>query len=104
MHALTGCDTVSYPFNKGEITVLNALKSDHFPGLSEVLGEQDATLANLKETGQRFFATIYGQPSGTSMNLALHRIYSGKKGKLVRIMALPPTDSYLSLYVMRAHL
>ena len=78
MHALTGCDTVSYPFNKGEITVLNALKSDHFPGLSEVL-------ANLKETGQRFFATIYGQPPGTSMNLARYRIYSGKKGKLVQI-------------------
>ena len=27
MHAISGCDTVSYPFNKGTISALNMLKA-----------------------------------------------------------------------------
>ena len=42
MHALSGCDTVSYPFNKGIISALSVLKVGDFPELSEVLGEVDA--------------------------------------------------------------
>ncbi len=38
-HAITGCDTVSYPFGKGKATVLKTLKAGHFPGLFDVLGE-----------------------------------------------------------------
>lgn len=34
MHALRGCDTVSYPFGKGKISALNALMAGDFPGLS----------------------------------------------------------------------
>ena len=43
MYALSGCDTVSYPFNKGKLSALNVLKSGDFPGLFQVLGEEDAT-------------------------------------------------------------
>ena len=38
MHAISGCDTVSYPFNKGKIRPLNVLKPGDFPGLFEVVG------------------------------------------------------------------
>ena len=27
MHVISGCDTVSYPFNKGKISALNILKA-----------------------------------------------------------------------------
>jgi len=104
MHALSGCDTVSYPFNKGKISALNVLKEGDFPGLFEVLGEEDATHEDLMNTGQQFFTALYGQPPGTSMSMARYQLYSRKKGKPMQIMALPPTEVNLLLHVRRAHL
>ena len=76
MHLLSGCDTVSYLFNKGKISALNTLQADDFPGLYQVLGEEDATRLDLMKTGQRFFAVLYGQPLGTTISEARYRIYS----------------------------
>lgn len=104
MHALSGCDTVSYPFNKGKVSALNALKAGDFPELFQVLGEATATRGELLQTGQRFFCAMYDQPPGTSMSQARYQMYSKKKGKPLRIMALPPTEKNLLLHVQRAHL
>jgi len=38
-HILSGCDTVSYPFNKGKMSALDTLQAGDFPGLYQVLGE-----------------------------------------------------------------
>ena len=65
MLLVSGRDTVSYPFNKGKLSVLNVLKSGDFPGLFQVLGEEDATYADLRDTCQRLFAAMYGQSPGT---------------------------------------
>ena len=74
MHVLSGCDTVSYPFNKGKISALNTLQAVDFPRLYVPgLGEEDATRSDLMETGQRFFTALYGQPLGATMS---YRIYS----------------------------
>ena len=62
MHVLSGCDTVSSPLSKGKISALNTLKADDFPGLFQVLGEENATHSALVETGQTLFAAMYGQP------------------------------------------
>ena len=62
---LSGCDTVSYPFSMGKISVLNTLKASHFPEFFQVVGEEDATHSGLMETGQRFFASMYGRSLGT---------------------------------------
>ena len=35
-HALSGCDTVSYPFDKGKISVLKTLKAGNVPGLFDI--------------------------------------------------------------------
>ena len=37
-HAITGCDTVSYPFGKGKASMLKTLKEGDFPVLFDVLG------------------------------------------------------------------
>ena len=58
----------------------------------------------LMDTGQRFFAAMYGQSPGTSMSEARHSMYSRKTGKPMRVMALPPTETNLYLHVRRAHL
>ena len=52
MHAVTGCDTVSYPFNKGKLTALSKFREGNFPELYYVVGEETATLEILLKTGQ----------------------------------------------------
>ena len=93
MHVLSGCDTVSYALSKVKISALKPLQADDFPGLFQVLGEEDATLTDFMETGQRFFAAMYDHSPGTTMNEARYRIFSKKKGKPMRIMALPFTGA-----------
>ena len=87
-HSLSGCDTVSYPFGKGNASFLKTLKAGNFPGLFNVLGEESATHIDLMAVGQQFFAARYGQPTG----------------KPLRIMLLPPTDTNLYPHLRRAHL
>ena len=41
VHVFSGCDTVSYPFNKGKIIALNTLQAGDFPGLYQMLSEED---------------------------------------------------------------
>ena len=69
-----------------------------------VLGEVDATHAQLKEAGQAFFCALYGQPQGTSMSEARYNMYTRKHGKPLKVMSLPPTDKNLLLHILRAHL
>ena len=76
MHAVSGCDTVSYPFNKGKISALNIPKAGEYAALYKVLGEENSTDAELVETGRRFFTAMYGQPEGTSMSLARYNLYT----------------------------
>ena len=103
MHALSGCDTVSYPYGKGKISALNTLLTGNFPGLAHELGEVDATHTDLMEAAQQFFCALYRQPSGTSMENARFKLFTKKK-KATKIMALPPTSANLLLHVLRAHL
>ena len=80
MHAVTGCDTVSNPFNKGQLTALSKLREGNFPELNSVVREETATLEYLLKTGQTFFAALYGQPKCTSLNAVRYNIYTKKTG------------------------
>ena len=55
MHALTGCDTTSFSFNKGKISALIVLEAGDFIGLFHVLGEEDAMQWDLLEVGMSYF-------------------------------------------------
>ena len=61
-HALSGCDTVSYPCGKGKKSALKLLEID-IPCLDQVLGQPGATHAQLKATADSFLLPIYGQNS-----------------------------------------
>ena len=98
MHALSGCDTASYPCGKGKTSALKVLKS-----LNTVLGEPDATHRDLKDTGTEFFIALYGQKKAKPMRYTHYQIYSGSK-KLPKLKKLPPTDANLMLHILRAHL
>ena len=102
IHALSGCDTVSYPFGKGKLSALKLLEID-IPGLDQVLGQPGATHTQLQETASTFFLPLYGQMSCTTMNDARAHFYRGRK-KHPPLKKLPPTDANLQLHVLRAHL
>ena len=56
MHAVTGCDTVSYPFNKGKLTALSKLREGNFPELCRWRGDGDAR--RLAENGSNVLCSI----------------------------------------------
>ncbi|KAK3874903.1 hypothetical protein Pcinc_020220 [Petrolisthes cinctipes] len=74
MHALSGCDTTSYPYGKGRIGALKTLLAGNFPGLADVLGEVGATEADLLEAAKPFFLVLYDQPPRTSIESARTRV------------------------------
>ena len=106
MHALTGCDTTSFPFNKGKVSALSVIEAGDFPGLFHVLGEEDAMRWDLLEVGLSFFCALYGQKQGTPMEDArctLITLYTKTKAR-PRLRNLPPNSANLLLHVQRAHL
>ena len=103
MHALSGCDSVSYPNGKGKVSALKVLNQTNIPGLDSVLGEKDATFHELMTTGTAFFLSLYSQKNSKSMNAARYEIYRKRKNPL-SLTSLPPTDTNLACHIRRAHL
>ena len=93
MHALSGCDTTSYPYGKGKITALNTMISGDYPGLA-TLGDIGRTHQDLMDATLPFFVALYGQPPRTSMESARFSLFTKKK-KNPKVMALPPTSANL---------
>ena len=75
MHALSGCDTTSYPYGKGKIRALNTLLSGDFP---DVVGVVCMTQADLFEAALPFFTALYQQLPGTSMESARFNLIAKK--------------------------
>jgi len=100
MHAVTGCDTVSYPFRRGKCAALSLLKN-HDIGL-HFLGDQSVNMADLIRVCRKFFCLLYGA-SASSMNTLRYNIFTSHKST-PRIQALPPTDEAFVPHVLRAHL
>jgi hypothetical protein len=103
MHALSGCDTVSYPNGKGKTTALKVLNQTNITGLDSVLGEEGATHSDLMATGTAFFLSLYNQKNSKSMNAARYEIYRRRKNPPA-LKSLPPTDVNLAFHIRRAHL
>ena len=103
MHAVTGCNTVSYPFNKGKLTAVSKLREGNFSRTVLCSWRGQGYARRLAETGQTFFSTLYGQPKCTSLNAVRYTIYTKKKGKPQLVMSLPLTDKNLLLHMLRAH-
>ena len=61
IHALSGYDTVSYPYGKGKKSALKVLMNNDIDGLQDVLGEPDISRGQLKATAGAFFLALYGQ-------------------------------------------
>ena len=103
MHALSGCDTVSYPCDKGNKSALKVLVNNDIDGRQDFPGEPDISQGQLKATAGALFLALYGQNKADSLNTARYKMYMSRK-KPPPLKKLPPTDSNLQLHMLRAHL
>ena len=103
MHALSGCDTVSYPYGKGKKSALKGLVKTDIDGLQDALEEPAISQGQLKATAGAFFMALYGQKKTDSLNTAGYKMYMSRK-RPPPLKKRPPTDNNLQLYVLRAHL
>ena len=103
MHALSGCDTVSYLNGKGRVSALKVLNQNNITGLDSELGEMDASKAGLMATATAFYLALYSQKKSNTINYARYDIFRKRKNPPL-LKSLPPTESNMALHVKRAHL
>ena len=103
MHALSGCDTVSHLNGKGKVSALKVLNQNNITGLDSVLGEMDASEADLMATATAFYFALYSQKKSNTINSARYDIFRKRKNPPPR-KSLSPTESNMALHVQRAHL
>ena len=102
LHALTGCDTTSYPYGKGKVSALNILKNHDSIGL-QIIGDPLACQEEVLAVGRQFFCYLYGSPTNTCMNELCYKVFSSKKDT-PKIKSLTPTDGSLDQHILRSHL
>lgn len=102
VHALSGCDTTSYPVGKGKVSALKAMSV--VPGdLLHFIGEEGATDLQIQEAVRAFFLALYNQKKSASVNVARYDIYRKRKTPPAP-KTLPPTERNAHLHGQRAHL
>ena len=69
------CDTVSYLNGKGEVSALKVLNQNNITGLDSVLGEMDASEADLMATATAFYFALYSQKKSNTINFARYDIF-----------------------------
>ena len=79
LHALSGCNTLSFVFGKANISPLNLLDQD-WKKLDCVLGEPKAKMLqqDLIAVDNEFFLSLYGQGNSSSLREARLRLFSTK--------------------------
>ena len=99
MHALTGCDTTSYPFGKGKQTALKFLSKVNLQSIGDSFSNKDDVLA----AGRHFFSLLYGSQLEMRMETLRHKIFTSRIAS-PKIKSLPPTDGALAQHILRCHL
>ena len=100
VHALSGCDTVSYPYGKGMVVNL-MLKLDL--DLS-VFADSNSEEGKWMAAGICFLSLLYWGNATESLNDLRYRIFSNTKESQKKQKNLPPTDETAREHVKRARL
>ena len=100
VHALTGYDTMNFPYDKGKSAVSTLL--NHQTEL-DMMVEEEAEMLLVIAKAHKFMLLLYKE------NLPLcfvneHRYSMFSKKKDINIKTLPATDSALHEHIKRAHL
>ena len=86
MHALTGCDNVSYPFGKGKVNGIKIRKTN-CPSLGRI-GSQTSTKGQIFEAGRHFFSLLYGAQTA----MAMHDMHAWQYIYIPRKETRPPSS------------
>lgn len=105
VHALTGCDTVSYLFGIGKATALKVLMGGHHPTL---LGQLEADEEKMISEATTFIAACYGSKVEGDMSTHRYQLWKSKmaNSKITsapKLKSLPPSHDAFVQHVHRAH-
>ena len=105
VHALTGCDTVSYLFGIEKATALKVLLGGQHP---IELGQQGAEEGKLISEVTTFVAACYGSTVEGDMTTHRYQMWKSKMANTKitsapKLKALPPTHAAFVQHVHRAH-
>jgi len=101
VHALTGCDSTSYPFGKGKVSAINNLIKNDLK--LDCIGNPDASKEQVIDAGRHLFRLLYGSTrSDITLDELRHQIFSKKKVS-PKIKMLPPTEPAAEQHFLRAH-
>ena len=97
---LTGCDTTSYPFNKGKKSFVDiALKNiNSFHQLSEFGLDEWVVIDDALAEARHLFSLMYGRSDIRNMNEFRQHVFARSKSDL---RSLPPTEDAFLLHVKR---
>ena len=104
VHALTGCDTVSYFLGIGKTTALKALMGGHHLSLLGQLGADEASLISETTT---IIAACYGSKVEGDMTTHRYQLWKSKMGNTKttsapKLKSLPPSHNAFVQHVHRA--
>ena len=82
LNAVSGCDSVSFPYGKGKVTSVNVLMQRERIFFNAI-GDIDSNRNDIFQTGKTFFAKLYGgkQMKITSMNELRFQLFTSRKAK-----------------------
>lgn len=104
-HVLSGCDSTSYMWGIGKMTVIKKLKAGHHLNL---LGKHESDMKDVLAEATSFIAACYGSRITHDMSSVRYDIWTTKMAKKRITLApalkcLPPTTEAFSKHVHQAH-
>ena len=99
-YSLSGCDTVSYPYNRGKRRAAKVALDlvGHLPNLAQ-FGHESNVLDDHINEARVFWTHLYGRPGFASLDLLRQHLFSSSKSDL---RLLPVTEDAFNLHVLRA--
>lgn len=99
--ALTGCDTVSYPFRRGKKKAASIVFSS--PSCLQAFSEFEGMSPNIEgvvlDEARNFMARLYNKKPVSSLDTLRHHLFAQNKSDL---RALPPTEDAFRQHALRA--
>lgn len=107
LHAMSGCDTTSAPYNQGKLKFVKTLtKNPHLADVVSVFKNPEATPESIAAAGERFLVNVYGYTGRTEPSINRLRYINYKKAAFKtssKIAALPPSAAAATQHSFRVY-
>ncbi|CAG9815364.1 unnamed protein product [Phaedon cochleariae] len=106
LHAMSGCDTTSAPYNQGKF-VKTVTKNPNLADVVSVFKNPEATPESIATAGERFLVNLYGFTGRTEPSINCLRYINYAKAAFKtssKIAALPPSAAAATQHSFRVYL